>query len=38
MQGFGFKPVSNPSEMIWDHFSCLAEAVHHFVGDKITCN
>jgi len=34
MQGFGFKPVSNPSEMTWDHFNCLTGAVHHFVGGK----
>lgn len=34
-QGYGFKPVSNPSEMIGKHFSCLAGAVHHFVGQRL---
>lgn len=27
--------MSNPSEMIGNHFSCLAGAVHHFVGGRL---
>lgn len=35
MQGFDFKPVSNPSEMIWDHLpNFLSGAIRFFVGGK----
>lgn len=35
-EGFGFKPVSNPSEMIGKPLhTCLAGVVHNFMGRRL---